>query len=376
MSESNSLIADRIRLVVGIACVILTGIAIGMIISGGRPIDRAVRIEPRLVKPNQPAIENTTVEASFELVNGSTAPLIVKEARGTCGCMGIETEKGPLSSPITLAAGAKLPWRVRISTQGKSGPEEHGLQILCEQNGKPLSVSTVVSMVIQPSWHFFPPLVQIDDASPQSTVTAEIGLYCGADLPFESLAPPRVTPNNAAEVEWIDEPSTGSIPELIDVREAPAKRRRVLKVSMRAGDAGTVNNLRIDLPSKDQNGTVASASMICRSIREPYELIPPVVIVSSSSVEEFVHQVVRCRFNRGASGPLRIGKCPDHIQVALKEIDRENWDIHLIKCPIVDRLQLTLQNLEPFRPQRWATAIDVVLHKMHDHGIVQEPTRS
>ena len=82
------------------------------------------------------------------------------------------------------------------------GPEEHGLPLLGEQGGKSLSVSTVVRMVVQPTWHFFPPLVQADDVAPNSTVTTEVGLSCGAEQPLESLAPAKVS--RAGVMEWLE----------------------------------------------------------------------------------------------------------------------------------------------------------------------------
>lgn len=318
---------DRIRLGVGVGCVVLSGVAMGLIVSGGRSVDRAIRIEPALVEPTETPVENSKAEAVFTLVNGSSKPLLVKEARGTCGCMSVETPEGPLTSPRTLGAGERLPWRVSISTQGKSGPEEHGLQLLCEQDGKSISVSTVVRMVVQPTWHFFPPLVQSDEVAPNSTVTIEVGLYCGAKLPLESLDPAEVSPAGAMEWEWLDEPSLKPLPESIDVRGAAAARRRVLKMTMRAGDVGTSRSARVELFPKGSVSAVTSVSVICRATREKYELIPSTLVISSENNDAPIHRVVRCRLNGDAVGPLTIANCPKHLRATLREVDPTNWDI-------------------------------------------------
>ncbi len=319
--------ADRIRLVVGAACVVLGGVALGLIVSGGRSVDRAIRIEPAVVEPTETPVENSKAEAVFTLVNGSSKPLLVKEARGTCGCMAIETPEGPLNSTRTLAAGERLPWRVSISTQGKSGPEEHGLQLLCEQGGKPISVSTVVRMVVQPTWHFFPPLVQADDMAPNSSVTTEVGLYCGAELPWESLDPLKVTPPAETEWEWLDEPSLKPLPDSIDVKGATAARRRVLKVTLRTGAVGTSRSARVDLFPTGSVSPVTSVSIICRTTREKYELIPSTLVIGFENNDAPIHRVVRCRLNGGAVGPLTIANCPDHLRATLREIDPTNWDL-------------------------------------------------
>ena len=238
---------DRFRLGTTALCTVLFGTILGMLFTANSSMRSPVRIEPQLVELVEQPVENQVAVASFTLVNDSAKPLLVKAAQGTCGCMKIETRGGALTSPRTVAPGEQLPWRVSINTQGRSGIDEQGLQLLCELDGKPLSVSTTIRMMIQPTGRIFPPLVQFEDVAPDSVATAEVGLYCGADLPWDSLAPLVISPHGEAAFKWLDEPTLKLLPLTIDVQGATAKRRRVLKIEMASGAFGHSAGARIEL---------------------------------------------------------------------------------------------------------------------------------
>ena len=83
-------LSDRIRWMVVVACVALSGVALGLIVSGGRSVDRAIRIEPALVEPTETPVENSKAKAVFTLVNGTSLTCHPTPGFGVCtGWVGV-----------------------------------------------------------------------------------------------------------------------------------------------------------------------------------------------------------------------------------------------------------------------------------------------
>ena len=289
----------------------------------------SVRVEPELIELVDRPVENETAVAQFVLVNASDNPLLINEARGNCGCMKVETRGGELKSPTTIPPRSQLPWKAQIDTRGKAGVYERGVLFFCEQNGRACSAYARIKLEVQPSWYIFPPVVQLDNVEPNSEVDVLVGLYAGANLPFESLAAPSFDPPEDVQAEWIDDVAGTTLPATADIHGAPGTLRRSMKIRLKSGARGESRKVRVEVAHPTTKTSPVSVNLVCRTSPEEFQLIPSSLVLPSSADDAPIRRVVRCRKNGDPSGPLSIMNCPANVTATLREVDTNNWDVEI-----------------------------------------------
>ena len=304
--------------------IVLTAVGGGVIGWRNRPTavgSPAIVLEPPEVRLVEDPLEGDEVKINLQLRNTSSAPVVVKTATTSCGCIGLATRDGDLrKAPIRLSPGQSIPWLVTIRTLNRIGNQSFNIRLDYEAGGVPGHVESTTRLNVLAGWSKEPYMLSFEDIDIGREVTGEVDIYDAIPdpgIPIETILSSDPKHLRAELVAAAGDEARKA--ELFGA-DSQLKMRYVLRAHLNPGEetAGELCEAAVTIVPKDPKRPNLYIPVLYRTRAPAYTLSPKGLTISTREDRRALTREIVCRPAAGASRSLRVKHKPDYAEVTIR----------------------------------------------------------
>mgnify|MGYP001555642087 CR=1 FL=1 len=282
-------------------------------------------------------------EVEFNLTNCWKSEWLIDGIQASCGCLGYSTNTGEaLKLPLTLSGAATQPMKVKISTKGRLGRQQHSLTINGHLGTHKAIRNILISMNIEKHLYADPSELWLLDATPEVAIEKDVFIY-DTQLKEHQLLLDNITVSNNERLHVSVEALSRKRADTNS--ETPTNHRGVpiykVKVAYSPGSDSWKEEF-VRLSSKVRPDISIDLPIICRTTVAELALKPSKIVFSSRAGHKNDERVVWCLCREPKEEPtirqLPAGIAVDFVPLGTKMED--SGRVFKMTVRLLDRAQL------------------------------------